>query len=125
MLTGCYDETTAQSLIELFNRDACEDAIGRKGFSQLHKIVLGLAPGDLSFELQTPDGLQAMNSTDAQGSTPLMWAGRAGNLVAGKVNILSSVAQYTNVLLQLRRYYILVLTLLLGIPSIMMRLVVL
>ena len=84
MLTGCYDESTAQGLIELFDRDACEDSIGRKRFSQLHEVVLGLTPGEVSLELQTPDGLQAMNTTDVQGFTPLMWAAKAGNLVAVK-----------------------------------------
>ena len=82
MLSRCYDENTAKSLTELFNMDACEDSLSRRRFSRLHAVILGLAHGDLSLELQTLDGLQALNSTDVDGSTSLMWAARTGNLAA-------------------------------------------
>ncbi|KAI9772789.1 MAG: hypothetical protein M1839_002290 [Geoglossum umbratile] len=64
------------------------------GFSELHKIVLGVLPLDLKLQLQKPLLQAQANAPDSQGQTPLWWAAFKGD--ADAVDELLSVGADPN-----------------------------
>ena len=56
------------------------EQLQKRNFSRLHNIVLGQIPGDLDLELKMPSGANEINSVDAEGTTPLIWAARRGDV---------------------------------------------
>lgn len=52
----------------------------KRNFSHLHNVVLEQIPGDLDLELKMPSGANETNNVDAEGTTPLIWAARRGDI---------------------------------------------
>ena len=53
--------------------------VDSSGFSQIHKVVLGICPLDLHDTLENYSNIAKINSHDAHGMTPLHWAALRGD----------------------------------------------
>lgn len=73
------DYETQRRYIELFSSTTRIEQLQRRQFSHLHSLVLDQVPGDLQLELKIPSGINAINTVDADGYTPLTWASRRGD----------------------------------------------
>ena len=56
------------------------EQLQKRNFSHLHNIFLEQVPGDLDLELQMPSGAHEIDSADAEGTTPSIWAARRGDI---------------------------------------------
>ena len=80
-ILGKGDTVAAERFyIELFSSESRMEQLQKRNFSHLHNIVLEQVPGDLDLELKMPSGANEINSVDAEGTTPLIWAARRGDI---------------------------------------------
>ncbi|KAL8773915.1 MAG: hypothetical protein Q9209_001345 [Squamulea sp. 1 TL-2023] len=80
-----------EQLEEIFKKD---DWFEERQFTPIHKIVLDLVPSSRNLEGELFMSTKDINTTDAEGRTPLSWAAELGNLPANDETFVNALLDH-------------------------------